>query len=148
MTVILEDLGETRNMLSSAPDQISIDNKQYKLETNIWRDFMPICEKSGRQMVAVLYVKTVDSSPFSSDVKVDIVWIMLSNDKNSQVWSTQILEQPPQQCGLDRNYIRVIVRDGPKWGPAVNVDVVVQLSDAKKQNFQLQAKRQAIYRTE
>ncbi|CAF4055582.1 unnamed protein product, partial [Rotaria sp. Silwood2] len=104
-------------VLSSASERVSIDGNEYRLETHIWRDFMPICEKSGRPMIAILYIKTVNSSLVPSDIKVDIAWIMLGNDSQAQIWKTHVLEEQPRQSDVNRHYIRAIARNGPKWGP-------------------------------
>ncbi|CAF1417267.1 unnamed protein product [Rotaria sp. Silwood1] len=118
----LEGSSITWAVLSSAPEQVAIDGNEYRLETQIWRDFMPICEQSGRPMVAILRIKTVDSSLVPSDVKVDTAWIMLGNDNQAQIWKTHILEEQPRQSDVNRHYIRVIARNGPKWGPNMNID--------------------------
>ncbi|CAF1194014.1 unnamed protein product [Rotaria sordida] len=112
-----EDASIAWTTLSSAPEQVSMDGNEYRLETHIWRDFMPICEESGRPMIAILRIKTVDSSPFPSDVKVDIAWIMFGNDNQAQIWETHVIEEQPRQSDINHNYIRVTARNGPKWGP-------------------------------
>jgi hypothetical protein len=44
--------------------------------------------------------------------------------------------------------MEIVVRGGPKWGPGIKVDVVVELKDAKNQSHLLRASKQDIHRTE
>ena len=134
--------------LTSAPQQASMDGKEYRLETSIWRDFMLICEGSGRPMIAILKIKTVDSSPFPPDIKADLAWIIYGKNEDAQIWETHVIEEQPRESDVARNYIRVTARNGPKWGPHVNVDVVVQLKNLKRQVALLQATDQKIHRTD
>ena len=41
-----------------------------------------------------------------------------------------------------------VVRDGPKWGPGVFVDVVARLIDKEGRHYLLKAPKQAVKRTD
>ena len=138
--------------LLQAPVQISINGKELRLETYLWRDFMPTIvpddyvETStipGSALIAKLKISTVDKSEFPADVKADLAWIILDN---GQIWTTPVIEERPR---ISTNpVLEVMARNGPKWGPHVNVDVVVQLTNTAGETVLLQAKHQKIGRTD
>lgn len=135
--------------LTSAPTQVSMDGTFYRLDTSIWRDFMPICEQSGRPMIAILKIETVDSSPIPPNVQADMAWIIYGKNEAAQIWKTPVVEERPRgSADAARHYIQVTARNGPKWGPHVNVDVVVQLKNSKGQTVLLQATDRRIHRTD
>jgi hypothetical protein len=41
-----------------------------------------------------------------------------------------------------------VARDGPKWGPGIEVDVVIRLRDAAGRHVLLQAREQLVHRTD
>ncbi|CAF1317417.1 unnamed protein product [Didymodactylos carnosus] len=121
---------------------VSVGGKELLLETYIWRDFMPICPKDGTPMIAILKICTINSSPFPADVQADLAWIVYG----TQAWAIHVLEERPRTC--ERTYLRVVGRDGPKWGPRISVDVIVQLRDAQGKTFLLPAYSQTVHCTE
>jgi hypothetical protein len=44
--------------------------------------------------------------------------------------------------------LEVFAEGGPKWGPGIEVDVVVRLRDAAGKSWYLKARRQPIHRTD
>jgi hypothetical protein len=125
-----------------------MDGIEYRLEAFIWRDFMPICERSGRPMIASLKIKTIGSSQFPIDVTADLAWFILGTGEQAQIWETPIVEEGSRQSDIGCNYIKVMARNGPKWEPHVNIEVVVQLRNSKEQTVLLQAKHQKIHMTQ
>ena len=145
------DASMTHAILSQTPELASIGGKQYRLKTSIWRDFMPrIVQDScaemstipGSCLIAALTISTEDSSDFPDSVTANLAWFILDE---THIWKTKIVEESSRTPGA--KYLRVMARHGPKWGPKVSVDVIIQLENVNGDTALLQAKRQNIYQT-
>jgi hypothetical protein len=107
----------TLEQLASAPETLDRAQQEYRLESDLWRDFMPISPKDGKPMIAVARLKSTDQKPIPSDVKLIYLWVV----NGDRVWATAFSEQPVRfEDALQR-----VARGGPKWGPSISVDVVV-----------------------
>lgn len=108
--------------LLSAPEKIEIDGQEFILDTYLWRDFMPISPDDGKDMAAVVYIATADSTEFPPDISADKLWVI----NNQSVWEANLA----QSSQYDYNFrIKRSAWGGPKWGPGIKVDVVVRLID-------------------
>jgi hypothetical protein len=126
----------------SAPEQVEIDGRKYVLETYMWRDFMPMCPPDGKPLIAIIWVTAVDSLEIPSSLGANRLWII----KDKEVWETKFTDeqhQPYYDFQLEK-----IARDGPKWGPKIQVDVVVRLVDKGNKTYLLKASNQWIGRTD
>jgi hypothetical protein len=126
----------------SAPEYVELSGMRIYLETYLWRDFMPISPPDGRAMIAALYVVEADEKDIPQDLDIDHLWVI----NGSEVWSTGTFDDyrpthPPYK-------IQRIARDGPKWEPGIEVDVIVRIVSDDNICFYLKAKDQAIYRTD
>jgi hypothetical protein len=124
--------------LSSAPSSIVVGGKTLTLTTSLWRDFMPISPPDGKPLVAVLGVRTADGSPVPDDVKADMVWVVFGKD----TWSKAPSDERPRSETAP--VYEFVARDGPKWGPGVEVDVVVRLRTADGATHLLSARKRPI----
>lgn len=101
--------------IASAPERVEIDGREYTLTANAWRDFQPIAPPDGQPLIVVVNVSPSDMMPSPADITVDRVWVL--NGKKQ--WSAK-----PEQSTTP---LETAVRGGPKWGPGIKVDVVVEL---------------------
>jgi hypothetical protein len=101
---------------------------------------MPISPPDGKPLGGVLRIKTENGTPVPAGIVVTASWILF----NSETWSASVEQRPRAETG--RNY-EVIVRDGPKWGPDVMVDVVVRVRDSVGAESLLRAPEQLIVGT-
>jgi hypothetical protein len=118
----------------------------YRLETYLWRDFMPGPDASanGRPLIAVARVTVNDdTAAFPAAVTVDRMWVV----NGDGVWESVPREEQPRGSAKVET-IEVVSRDGPKWGPGITVDVVVRLRDAAGNTVLLRAPAQPINRTD
>jgi hypothetical protein len=130
-----------RSEVIAAPTRVEVDGHELTLETHLWRDFQPITPPNGQPLIAVVRVKTVDGRPFPSSVTAERISIVYGQE----VWTSTLgLEHANSQPGT----LEVVARDGPKWGPHVNVDVVVHLRGSGGDEFLLRAENQPIGRTD
>ena len=128
--------------LAAAPTAVTVAGKSLKLETFLWRDFMPVAPPDGQPLLASLQVRTADGSDVPATVRADMVWVL----NGSETWS--VVPREEKSRSNTAPYYEVMARDGPKWGPGITVDVVVRLRDAEERAFLLRAPGQMIHRTD
>ena len=105
---------------ASAPERVEIGGREYTLTANAWRDFQPVAPPNGQPLVVVVKVSPTDMMPLPNDIAIDQVWVLNGKDQ----WSAK---PEPGATGLE-----TAVRNGPKWGPGIKVDVVARLKQGKK----------------
>lgn len=130
--------------LHSAPDTVTINGRQFVLDTYLWRDFMPISPPKGKPLRAVVTIGPTDNQPFPQSLNADKIWVIHGED----LW-TRSLEKtggtgPPGTL----KKLEMMSSGGPKWGPGIEVSVVVQLKDSFGDTYLLKADNQPIHRTE
>ncbi len=128
--------------LLSAPEQIEIENRQYILESYLSRDFMPISPPDGKPLIALVTITAADSLEFPSSINADKLWVIKNPE---EIWETAFTNEK-----LTPNYnyqLEKIARDGPKWGPNIQVDVVVRITH-EGNTYLLKASNQTIHRTD
>jgi hypothetical protein len=130
--------------LLDAPEQIEIDGREYILETFLWRDFMPVSPPDGQPLIALIWITAIDSLAFPSTIDANRLWVI--NDE--LVWETEFsFEERPDDPNRIHQ-LEKIARDGPKWGPGIQVEVIVRVTDSQDSTYLLRAADQWIYRTD
>lgn len=128
--------------LQAAPEKVEINGSEYTLETYLWRDFMPISPPDGKPLSAVIRIKDPGGTAISSKIDATRLWVV----KGKEIWETEFTNE--KRSGLG-DTLEKIGRAGPKWGPGINVDVVVKVVDLKSgKNYLLKAANQGIHRTD
>jgi hypothetical protein len=127
----------------TAPTTVTLGGKALTLETHLWRDFMPVAPPDGQPLIAVLRVRaTGEGASVPANVQVDSAWVVLGE----QAWASRPVQE--QQRTATTPYLEVVSRNGPKWGPGVNVDVTVRLRDGAGNTALLRAAGRPIQRTD
>ena len=112
--------------LRSAPTAIVVGGKTLALRASLSRDFMPISPPDGKPLIAAIRIHATDGSDVPSSIRANSVWVVF----NDAVWTATATEE---RFGTDiAPFYEVVVRDGPKWGPGVNVDVVVRVTEGSR----------------
>jgi hypothetical protein len=106
---------------ANAPRNITIAGRVFRLETYLWRDFMPMNPPSGSKMLASIKLVSADGKPIPSGVSLDTAWIEKSA---SEVWHVTFTNESRPSYP---NAIERMGRQGPTWGPGIDVDVVVRV---------------------
>ena len=125
--------------LRTAPTSILVEGRTLTLRATLWRDFMPISPPDGKPLAAALQVQS-SSGTVPTSLRAAVVYVVLGGD----VWTTAALEERSRTETAPA--YEVVARDGPKWGPDVNVDVVVRLTDGSR-SWLLRAPHQRISAT-
>jgi hypothetical protein len=115
---------------SSVPDHVTIDARSYRIApasagggTSLVRDFMPVSPPGGRPLMGSIEVVAEDGGVFPQDITVDRIWLY-----GPTVWDTAPAEvRRAPEAGTPPDQIEVIARDGPKWEPGIEVDLVLRL---------------------
>lgn len=128
-------------VLADAPTRIQVDGRELTLDTYLYRDFMPVSPPDGKPLIAGLKVRTVDGSPLPAGIGAETVSVLYLDD----VWTAPARMEHPSQTP---SVLELVARDGPTWGPAVNVDVVLRLHDGAGRTYRLRAADQPIHRTD
>jgi hypothetical protein len=153
-----ENLSISINDLRKAPTAVVLDGRSLSLSTYLWRDFMPSIPSmtDGKPMIAVIKVATSDKKSFPNGVRIDHAWVLFGE----QMWETsdfrEQLAGPSNNKNSNEKWINcpdspvceAVARGGPKWGPGVFVDVVVQLTDREGRHHLLRAPKQYVGRTD
>jgi len=127
--------------LQNAPEEIVLEDQEYVLETYLWRDFMPVSPPGGKPLIALIRVIEKNGDPIAADLQLKYLWIVYGQD----IWFTTFTDETPPSPD---NELHRIARDGPLWGPGVEVDVVVALKRGDRPMRLLRAPDQWIYRTD
>ena len=135
-------LSGTPSDLSLATKVAAISGQNYTLSTTLWRDFQPISPPDGKPLIVVVNIIESNAEIFSTGVRADSLWIISGNQVWSGIFSTE------NRSGVPAHIREKIARDGPKWGPGIQVDVVVRLLDKEERFYLLKAENQLIQRTD
>lgn len=133
--VSLEDLLNMPLLLNS-------ENREYRLETFLWRDFMPVSPPDGKPLIAIAWIVATDSLAIPATMESDRIYIIYGDE----LWESELSASGDPGGGEDFK-LECISRDGPKWGPDVAVEVVVRIF-INGQLYYLRAEQQWIHRTD
>jgi hypothetical protein len=129
--------------LRQVPTSVTVGGATLVLEPYLWRDFQPISPPDGKPLAAVLRLRTSGDVALPAGVRVDAAWVV----SGEAIWAARIsderLSTPPGPP-----FYEAVARDGPKWGPGITVDVVVQVRDADARSWRLRASGVPINRTD
>lgn len=132
------------SQLLSSPDTITLDGTQLYLTSYLNRDFMPMSPPDGQPLFAQCIITSTDTLDITKSISADAVWIVYQ----SQVWKSWLSSPTNPPDTKWRNCVAKVALNGPKWGPHVNVDVIVRVIDSKRRTQLLRASDQWIGRTE
>lgn len=124
-----------------APEQIVVSGVTLRLETYLFRDFAPISPPDGKPLIAGLRVRSTDGAAIPSGLVADTVWVLNA----AAAWAAKAVQEHAQS---DPSYVDLVARDGPKWGPSIEVDVVLRLRFGTGNWMLARAKGQPIHRTD
>jgi hypothetical protein len=128
--------------LRSAPEAVELTGITLRLETYLWRDFMPISPPDGRPLSAVLRILAEGGRPLPAGLRADRLWVV----NGTEVWTTELgAPRPADPSRPDR--LEYLARGGPKWAPDSRVEVVVRVLDSGGTVHLLRASGQRIKRT-
>jgi len=108
------------NELQNSPEFFVLDNDTLRIQSYLWRDFMPIAEKNGSPLYSVVKFLGQDSLTNLSNIIMKTQYVINGN----KIWIADYSDE-------DRNENLIIehLKNGPKWGPDINVSVVAEFEN-------------------
>jgi hypothetical protein len=132
------------NDLLTAPLAVEINGRQYKLETYLWRDFMPPTTPDGSLLGAVAYLTAVDGQPFPAKIDATRIWVV----NGEEVWETTFLSEARPRDSVHLYQLQKNASGGPRWDVGAQVEVVVRVTVSTAAPCLLRATKQVIGRTD
>ena len=126
------------NQIKSSPEQIAIENSRLTLYTYFWRDFMPGVEENGSHLMGVIQFEGQTGAILSNSISLSKLYVINGSD----IWICDVFET---RIGYNDIW-ETVVRNGPKWGPGIDVDVICEF-ESLGQSYRLMAKSQTINAT-
>ncbi len=123
----------TLDELRSAPTALVIAGRQVPIELFLWRDFMPISPPDGKPLAAVIRLPSDVES-----LEVTKSWVL----QESLIW---VAAPSFVAASTGREWV---ARGGPKWGPGVDVEVIVRVRDASGGAYLVRTPNVPINRTD
>lgn len=121
-----------------SPTTLNLDGALLNLEATVWRDFMPPTEPNGSPMISTLQLHLVSGTDLLSQIHLVRQYIIYNNE----VWAADLFD-----VGVNGSYIQGTSSGGPKWGPDVTVDVVLEFT-YNNHSYKIQAPDQTIEKVE
>jgi hypothetical protein len=134
-------LGEYLDGLKAVPSDVSVAGATVRISTYLWRDFMPMCPPGGHPLIAAVTVTADPPSPVPPSIQA----VRLVLVHGSTLWITRVIEEHDWMRNDSR--FEVIAREGPKWGPDVLVDAVLEIHGGDGHSYLVRAGEQLIDRT-
>jgi hypothetical protein len=138
--VILDNSSDP-NRLRAVPLTVSIGGVPLRISASLWRDFMPSAEVDGGRLIAVVKVRA-DSPSAPPPIRATRLAVV----HDLKVWTSPVVNQDGQMPSSPP--FQVVARRGPKWGPDVVVDVVLEIQDHDQRRHLVRAADQLIFRTD
>ncbi len=124
--------------LRESPESISVGENNLTLSTYLWRDFMPVAEENGSKMMCVNTLVDGDSVAIPSSITLKKQYVI----RNSGIWTADYSETKKKS-----DYeLEGSLRNGPKWGPDIEVDVVCEFEQSGI-TYRVLARSQVIHKT-
>ncbi|MFC1555750.1 hypothetical protein ACFL67_01570 [candidate division KSB1 bacterium] len=131
------------NITLTAPDTLDLLDNRFILETHLNRDFMPFSPPNGKPLTAVIKLVDVDEKQIFQAYIPEKLYVV----HEESVWITDFSSE--ERPSSPDHIIEKIARNGPLWGPNVNVDVYVSVYDeAHQESFLIRALSQLIHRSD
>jgi hypothetical protein len=101
---------------------------------------MPPSPPDGRPLIALIWLTAIDSLAFPFSIDANRLWIV--ND--DLVWETEFSYEERPKNPNRIHQLEKVARDGPKWGPNIQVEVIVRIIDVENNTYLLRAHDQWI----
>jgi hypothetical protein len=127
---------------SKAVDVVTIDAHAYSLDAYLWRDFMPISPPNGKPLISINWLILTDSTVIPDNIELKQQYVIFGDS----IWIADYDNVTRQSPDYKQEKVS---RNGPKWGPNVNVDVIAKITDSKaNRDYYLKRENVLILRTD
>jgi hypothetical protein len=106
--------------LLKSPESLVVAGNSLILSTYLWRDFMPVTHPDSTSLHGTSKLTDSDSLPIAMDIQMQKQYTL----NGSQIWEADYHHYDwPSAFELNAS-----VRNGPKWDPGTEVDVICEFS--------------------
>ena len=116
------DKAKINELLNSSTEQISIEGTTLELHAHLWRDFMPISPPEGKNIISINWLVDVDSVAIPSSIVLSEQYVINGDSPWETSYTNEIRKTQPY-------LVERVSRDGPKWGPNIEVTVIAKVVD-------------------
>jgi hypothetical protein len=133
------DKAKIIELLNSSTEQISIEGTTLELHAYLWRDFMPISPPDGKNLISINWLVDVDSIAIPPNIVLSKQYIINGDSLWETSYTNEIRETQPY-------LVERVSRDGPKWGPNIEVTVIAKVVDSSNnsEHFLIREKQQIL----
>jgi hypothetical protein len=140
---VVDDSRLLEKLYLNAKDTIEIDNQNFILETELYRDFFPGDPGRNTRLFASIYLVNIDSSLISKKFEIKSLNVINEN----QIWISTPKLQEDNSVPVYKVY--GLSKNGPEWDTDIYVDVVIAVKDLSTEKIEyLIARDQLIVGTE
>lgn len=111
--------------LQSTPQSVEVDNKTLALNTELWRDFMPVVGKEERSLRAAVSISAQNDEALPDNLTFKRMVVL----KGDSVWVQTIANSDR----TDKIRLKANTTGGPEWAPESIADVVVEFTHGEKE---------------
>ncbi len=134
---------ESSQIRKKAVDTLIIGSNTFVLDAYLWRDFMPVSPKNGKPMISINWLVSTDLTKIPENISMIKQYVFFGDE----VWEAEYENEAPSPS-LPEYKLERISRNGPKWGPNINVDVISQIYDSQaNKNYYIERKGVYVQRT-
>lgn len=120
--------------LRSSPTYVDIDGSYLTLDAYVWRDYTPPTAPDGDPLRSSITLNLISGPEILSQVQLIRQYVIYGNE----VWAADIFD-----LEIGTSTLQGTSSNGPKWGPDVLVDVVLEFTYNGK-NYKLLSPNQNI----
>jgi hypothetical protein len=138
-SLAIAQIASVTSMSTLASRDTTLDDSDLLIESHLWRNFQPSAGITDTSLHLLLRLRTRNGDAWPHGLRIRQVVVK----RESERWrlSSPMMEQP-----VENGVIEVIARGGPAWTPGAQVEVTVELRDARGRARRLTARAQLIRR--
>uniref|UniRef100_UPI004048E0EA hypothetical protein n=1 Tax=Roseivirga sp. TaxID=1964215 RepID=UPI004048E0EA len=133
------DKAKINKLQNSSNEQVTIEGTTLELHAYLWRDFMPISPPDGKNLISINWLVDVDSIAIPTNILLSEQYVINGDSLWSTSYTNEIRETQPY-------LVERVSRDGPKWGPNIEVTVIAKVIDTntKLEHFLIRENQQIL----
>jgi hypothetical protein len=105
--------------LRSSPTNVIIDGSSFTLDATVWRDFSPPTSSDGDPMRSTIHLNLISGPEILNQVHLVRQYVIMGDE----VWAADLFN-----LTIGSSTYEGTSENGPKWGPNISVDVVLEFT--------------------
>lgn len=109
--------------LRTSPTAVTINGSMLTLDAYVWRDFMPPTDSNGDPMRSTVTLNLISGPEILNDIHLVRQYVI----NGDEVWAADLYD-----LSINSSSYSGTSSNGPKWGPDIEVDVVLEFTHESK----------------